>query len=259
MATILVVDDSATDRILAGGLLTKQSDLEVVYAKNGEEALEQIDEHLPDAVVTDMQMPVMDGFKLVAEVKKRHPLIPIILMTAAGSEEIAVQALQEGASHYVPKRNLAQGLVRTVRRVLATSLENVNRNRLINRMTYREEEYVLEADYPILMALADQLPNNILQLRICQPSERVRLCVAIEEALSNAFYHGNMEIDSKLRTEDFPACEELLQKRLNDPQFRDRKIVVKVRYTPEQVTIVIRDEGKGFDLATIPNAQGEAD
>ncbi len=259
MTTILVVDDSATDRLLAGGLLSKQSDLKVIYAQDGEDALEQIDLHLPDAVVTDLQMPVMDGLQLTAEIKRQHPLIPVLLMTSRGSEEIAVQALQVGASHYVPKRTLAQGLVKTLRRVLATAQEDVNQLRLVNRLASREERYVMDLDYPVLMALADHIPNEILRLRICHPTDRVRLCVAVEEALSNAYYHGNLGIHSELRVNDFPACEALIQQRMQDPLYRDRKIEVTVRYRPSEAEIVIRDEGQGFDPAKIPNAGGQAD
>lgn len=259
MATILVVDDSATDRLLAGGLLTKQPDLKVIYAQDGEDAMEQIDLHLPDAVVTDLQMPVMDGLQLVAEIKRQHPLIPVLLMTSKGSEEIAVQALQVGASHYVPKRTLSQGLVKTLRRVLATAQEDVNQLRLINRLSSREEEFVMHLDYPVLMALADYIPDEILKMRICHPTDRVRLCVAIEEALSNAYYHGNLGISSEMRVNDFPACEALIQERMKDPTYQDRKIHVRVRYTPAEAVIVIRDEGEGFDPSKIPNAGGQAD
>jgi len=196
---------------------------------------------------------------LVAEIKRLHPLIPVLLMTSKGSEEIAVQALQVGASHYVPKRTLAQGLVKTLRRVLATAQEDVNQLRLINRLSFREEKYTMDLDYPVLMALADHIPDAILKLRICHPTDRVRLCVAVEEALSNAYYHGNLGISSELRVNDFPACEALIQERMRDPRYRDRKIHVTVRYTPTEAAVTIRDDGEGFDPGKIPNASGQAE
>ena len=256
---MLVVEDCATDRLLAGGLLGKQPDLKVIYAQDGEDALEQVDLHLPDAVVTDLQMPVMDGLQLVAEIKRQHPLIPVLLMTSRGSEEIAVQALLVGASHYVPKRTLAQGLVKTLRRVLATAQEDVNQLRLVNRLVDREENYVMDLDYPVLMALADSIPDAILKLHICHPTDRVRLCVAVEEALSNAYYHGNLGISSELRVNDYPACEALIRQRLKDPEYKDRKISVKVRYTLKEAEITIRDDGAGFDPSKIPNAGDRSD
>ena len=65
--TVLVVDDAALDRRLAGRTIEKNSDLRVIYANDGAEALAAIEREAPAAVVTDMQMPVMDGLQLVEE------------------------------------------------------------------------------------------------------------------------------------------------------------------------------------------------
>ena len=65
MPTVLVVDDSEVDRRLAGGQIQKTLDVNVVYADNGEHALEQISRHRPDVVVTDLQMPEVDGLQLI--------------------------------------------------------------------------------------------------------------------------------------------------------------------------------------------------
>ena len=97
MATLLlVVDDSAMDRRLVGGILEKNPDWSILYAVNGKQAIEEIEKHIPDLVLTDMQMPEMNGLELVTAIKEDYPLIPVVLMTAQGSEEIAVQALRRG-------------------------------------------------------------------------------------------------------------------------------------------------------------------
>jgi hypothetical protein len=61
MASVLVVDDSPFDRRLAGRLLEKSTDAQVYYAEDGRQALERVEEHLPDLVVTDLQMPEING------------------------------------------------------------------------------------------------------------------------------------------------------------------------------------------------------
>ncbi|TXT25214.1 MAG: hypothetical protein FD138_2977 [Planctomycetota bacterium] len=83
ISRVLVVDDSPVDRRLAGRLIEKVGDMEVFYAPDGKAALEAVEEHLPDLVVTDMQMPELDGFGLVEALKAQYPLIPVILMTRA--------------------------------------------------------------------------------------------------------------------------------------------------------------------------------
>src|SRR5262245_41439339 len=130
MATVLVVDDNPVDRHLAGALLAKRPELKVVYADNGRQALALLQEHPPDLILTDLHMPEMDGLELVVEVRKDFPLVPVILMTAYGSEEIAIQALQKGAASYVPKRNLAQDLTDTVENVLSLAQASRSQTRL---------------------------------------------------------------------------------------------------------------------------------
>jgi CheY-like chemotaxis protein len=69
MPAVLVVDDSTTDRKLAAGLLERAPEFTVLQATSGHDALEQIELHLPDLVVTDMMMPEMHGLELVSKVK----------------------------------------------------------------------------------------------------------------------------------------------------------------------------------------------
>src|SRR5690349_13770360 len=104
MPTVLVVDDSPIDRRLAGGLLENHFACDVQFAADGKEALQQIERVAPDLVLTDLQMPEMNGLELVAAVKRDYPFVPVVLMTAQGSEDLAAEALRRGAASYVPKR-----------------------------------------------------------------------------------------------------------------------------------------------------------
>src|SRR5262249_47668467 len=91
---ILIVDDSPIDRQVASRLLSRALQVEVDHAEQGLEALEKIGRQQPDLVLTDLNMPAMDGLALVEAIRSRFPLVPTILMTANGSEEIAIQALR---------------------------------------------------------------------------------------------------------------------------------------------------------------------
>src|SRR4051812_7121048 len=96
--TILVVDDAPVDRRKAGGLVEQALGWRVIDADHGLSALAAIERDRPQIVLTDLQMPQMNGLELVEAVKCKYPLIPVVLMTAFGSEEIAIQALQKGAA-----------------------------------------------------------------------------------------------------------------------------------------------------------------
>lgn len=253
MPTVLVVDDSATDRRLAVGLLQKAPDMTVLEATDGCDALRQIELHLPDVVVTDMMMPHMNGLELVSEVKEQYPLVPIILMTSQGSEEIAVQALQKGASSYVPKRTLAAELLEVIDRVLSASHEMRGRARLVGRLTKYEYAFNLENELPLVCAVSNYLREEAIRMRLWSRAECLRLGVALEEALLNAFYHGNLEISSELREQDHHAYHDLAEQRSHESPYKFRRIYVSVKVTASQAVYVVRDEGPGFDPTTLPD------
>ncbi|MFC1596866.1 response regulator [Planctomycetota bacterium] len=253
MPSVLVVDDVEMDRRLVAKFLEEESDLELRYAENGAQALEQIDQENPDLVVTDLMMPEVDGLELVTECRSRHPLVPVILMTSKGNEETAVRALEEGAASYVPKQVFSQRLVSTVRNVLAVSGRQRGRSRLMGCMMKSECVFDLENDSALIHPLVTYLQERTCYLKVCDESDRTRIGVALEEALVNALYHGNLEIGSELRGEDDRAYHTLIHQRSRQSPFRDRQVHVQAKMSRQHATFVIRDEGLGFDPSSLPD------
>ena len=99
---ILIVDDSEGTRNLCSKILEKDGYF-VETAGNGEEALKLVGENSYDLIVTDLMMPLMDGMELLEHVKKSHPGMPVIIITAYASVATAVEAIKKGAYDYVPK------------------------------------------------------------------------------------------------------------------------------------------------------------
>ncbi len=253
MPKILIVDDLATDRRLAGGLLEKDIELSVEYAKNGAEALELIGQKLPDLVLTDLVMPEMTGLQLVEAIRRQYAQVPVILMTSAGSEEIAAEALQKGAASYVPKRLLSQYLLETVHRLLAVSGQQRNRQRLLGCMASTDCSFHLDADPGLISLLVGYLLESAEHIGLFDEAGRLQVSVALEEALVNALYHGNLEVGSELRDTDEDAYRQLVQSRLESSPFRDRSISLTAKMTPREAEFVICDEGPGFDVNGLPD------
>lgn len=253
MPTILVVDDSAGDRRLVGEHLKADPQLEIRNAHDGEIALEKMALAEPDLVVTDLMMPGMDGLELVAAVRERHPGVPVILMTGQGDEAIAAQALQAGAASYVPKRMLAQELLATVQRVLSVAVPERRHVRLMGCMTRSDRSFVLENDSTLFGQLVTHLQDDLMHLGLCDEADRTRIGVALEEALANALCHGNLELDPCLRERDEAAYRQQLEQRRHQPPYSERRIHVDARLSRKSAEFVIRDEGQGFDPATLPD------
>jgi CheY-like chemotaxis protein len=253
MATVLVVDDSPIDRQLVGGLLRQETDWFVEFAENGADALARIRNMAPDLVVTDLQMPDVNGLELVAAIRKGFSQVPVILMTGKGSEEIAVEALHAGASSYVPKRSLATMLVETSRRVLSAFQDDRHRSELLKRVVLREESFKIENDVNLLLSLSRHLQQMLGDAWNIDRTDRLRSGTAFEEALLNALYHGNLEVSSDLKEIDHTAFYRLVDERRRSSPWRERRIHVAVRLTLEEVEVAIRDEGPGFDPARLPD------
>lgn len=103
---VLVVDDSAVVRRLVSNLLGDVDGIEVVgTARNGRHALARVEELTPDVVIMDQEMPVMDGIEAVRELRRTHPMLPVVMFsthTARGSRA-TMDALVAGAAGYVHK------------------------------------------------------------------------------------------------------------------------------------------------------------
>lgn len=251
--TVLVVDDSAMDRHLAGSIIQKMGGWQAIFSCNGAEAMSALEKQIPDVVLTDMLMPEMDGLQLVQAIRSKYPLLPVILMTAHGSEDIAIQALQKGAASYVPKKILARDLAETLEQVLTSSKTKMEEARLLKRMEIFETRFVLDNDTSLIPALVGHLEEDINRLKLCDPSGLVLLGVALHESLTNAILHGNLGLSSEMREKDEKEYYRLGVERRTVEPFRDRKVFVTARFTPEELTFIVRDEGNGFDPNTLPD------
>jgi DNA-binding NtrC family response regulator len=101
-ALVMVVDDEKRVRDLIRTILGRDGH-DVVEAADGEEALRRMDEALPDVLIIDRVMPVMDGMKLIQEARRRDGALPLIMLTGQGDVKTAVEAMQHGAMDFIPK------------------------------------------------------------------------------------------------------------------------------------------------------------
>jgi CheY-like chemotaxis protein len=251
--TVLVVDDSPMDRHVAGAIVQKLPGWKAVFAADGAEALAAVEKERPQLVLTDLLMPEMDGLQLVQAVRDRFPHVPVILMTAHGSEDIAHQALQKGAASYVPKKSLARDLPETLEQVLAVARTGLTQRRILDCLTRQEVHYVIDNDPSLVPPLVSQLEEHVAQMGLCEQSGLVLLGVALHEALTNAIFHGNLEVDSDLRETDEKLYYRLARERREQEPYRNRRVSVTAMMTREEASFVVRDEGEGFDPALLPD------
>ena len=119
----LLVEDSPTMRQLIVFALKRVPDLEIVEASDGVDALKKLPEGKFDIMLTDINMPIMDGLKLIS-LMKNNPLyrdIPVVVITTEGAKEDREKGMALGARSYITKPVQTNSLLKVVKEILPSS------------------------------------------------------------------------------------------------------------------------------------------
>ena len=117
MAKVLIADDEKAICDAFGDLLTADGHA-AITASNGDDALKMVDAEHPDVVFLDIRMPGRNGLDVLKELSQSHPKLPVILMTAYGTVDTAVQAMHYKAFEYLGKPVELAKIRKTISRAL---------------------------------------------------------------------------------------------------------------------------------------------
>ena len=253
MAHVLVVDDSPL-QVRHLELLLDGAGHTVAAAEHGRAALEAVRCRRPDVVLTDMQMPVMDGLELVAALRAEFPGLPVVLCAGVGSEELAVEALRAGAAHYVPKRRLTADALPVLDEILSVAAATRKQHLLLECIAAVEHTYSLGNDPDLASLVVGQTEQLMRQLGLFDAGEQMRVGIAVQEAVVNAVVHGNLEVSSALKAGDWSAYHATIARRAAEEPYKDRRVTVSIRAERGRcLTVTVADQGPGFDPAALPD------
>jgi two-component system NtrC family response regulator len=136
METVLVVDDEKNYLVVLSAFLSDEG-YEVLTADNALRALEIAKSTDLDLVVTDMSMPAMDGIELLRRIKEKIPELPVVMMTAYGTVEKAVEAMQLGAFNFIQKPFQNETLKQIVDKAVSTYRVLKENRRLVQALESR--------------------------------------------------------------------------------------------------------------------------
>lgn len=146
-ANIMVVDDEPAARLSLAELLSLEG-YEVSAAASGEEAVGLLAERSFDLAIVDLKMPGMDGLEVVEELQKQSPDTIIIMLTAHGTLETAVQAMRQGAHDYLLKPANVNEIMTSVKAGLDKRRRVVRRRELLSLMQHTLAAITDEAPMP---------------------------------------------------------------------------------------------------------------
>jgi CheY-like chemotaxis protein/anti-sigma regulatory factor (Ser/Thr protein kinase) len=248
---VLVVDDSPFDRQVMGKLLESLAGLEVIYAESVLAAMEVIAREPPSIVLTDLILPDGEGLEIVKHIRLRHPGVVVILMTAYGSEAVAMQALRAGAANYIAKKNIATDLIPTIRQALEIADSSRERARIMESMVRMESVFVLDNDPDLVVAFMKLVREELAGMRFWDETGLVQVSIALQEAVTNAVLHGNLEVSSEHRQTDERIFDQLALDRRQLEPYRSRRVRILVQLDRDAARFSVSDDGPGFDASLL--------
>jgi CheY-like chemotaxis protein len=258
MARVLLVEDSPTQAVEMKMLLEEASH-QVCHVTNGKLGLEALESDALDVVVTDLEMPELNGLQLVEQMRLDYAHVPAILVTGQGSEELAAEALQRGAAGYVPKSQMRTLLNDTITDVLGVIRSDASYAKLISTLTKNVFIFDMPNDADLVAPLVGLLMQVVSGMDLIGGIELVRLGVAVENAVLNAMYRGNLELPpeqtpaTRAAIYDDATTAAIEQRKTRAP-YKDRKVHVEFIASEHAVRVVVRDCGNGFDTSALPAA-----
>jgi len=118
---LVIVDDSTEYRTMLSLVLRRDARFQVVAeAADGAEGLTAVDDHAPDIVITDLQMPNLDGLGLTRALRRTHGDLPIVMVTGLPGDEAVEQAHRAGVTAFLPKTGSPSRLIDTLHAVLGS-------------------------------------------------------------------------------------------------------------------------------------------
>lgn len=181
LTTILIVEDNVYVQKYIASVLEKKYRL--LFASNGEEGLTKMLDNMPDLVISDVMMPVMDGFTMCNEVRKSDVInhIPIILVTARSEDIDRINGFESGADAYLSKPFNSKELLVRVRRLLDERRE-LRRKYMEAMKTSSEDEVKLSsADRAFVNKFVDLVSSKISQSKLTADVAAEKMCMSVSQ------------------------------------------------------------------------------
>lgn len=255
-AKILLVDDNPQVRQMLSSFLEGRYD--VVVASDGQDAVEVLRTASDvDVIVTDVNMPNMDGIQLTRAVRRRYPTLPVVIITGLGREEVAVDALRAGATNYLRKPFRNNEFDHVIRQSLELAQSRRRRDEGHAYLLQQTKLFELPPDPGVLPRVLPHFTQGAVELGVITTQDLIHVEVALQEALLNAILHGSLELTGRL-PQDRAGLDAVCRTRREDPAFAGRVVRASVELEADGLRVVIEDQGPGFDVDAVLSRRSDA-
>lgn len=251
---ILVVEDEPISREILENMVRAVS-CEVLVAEDGEQGWEIFQSKKPDIVISDIQMPKMNGLELLSAIRSSNDSTIVIIVTSYGREEFALEALHRRANNFLRKPFQPEELLPMLKKYSETIKQRKNKQSTLGCITHRE----MTIRFPNKLNLVPQMARRVIgEIGSMIPREELlNVHLGLAELIANAIEHGNLEVtceEKQMANVEDPlgAMEKLMEERMKNPHLAKRLVTVSCRLSSVQCEWTVEDEGKGFDWRSWP-------
>lgn len=254
MMKVLIVEDEDSIRDLM--IMTVQGGgYEAQGARDGAQGLKLYREFKPAVILSDINMPVMDGLELLEKIRRTDSNVLFIIISTLDAPKYTLQALRLKANDYLVKPFIGKNLLALLGKY-ADILANRTKDREVLGMIFsRALNMKIANRLDLVSKIADRLMLETEQ--IISPAERLGTHLGLVEMLTNSIEHGNLEITYPEKSQALDGAtnqwQELLSRRCLSPDFADRLVDLEFHLTKDRCEWLITDQGPGFDWMTLPD------
>lgn len=253
MPVILHVDPTLEDRDAIRAGLSTQEGWTVEGAASYEEARDRLSLHPVDAVLSEADLGDGEWRDLLTTIRGRQWNTPVFVVTRSLSVESAAQAARDGAELVFSKDSDPAEWLFPLECAIERAASRSTRAAVENSLTEQTLRFIVDNDKGSVPHFVTLLVENCDRFGLLDDRDRMRIQVALEEALLNSVIHGNLEVSSKLREMEGDLFEQAILERKQLEPYRSRRVTLIAEYTREYARFTIRDQGPGFDVNKVRN------
>lgn len=251
MATVLIVEEPDSSHSIQK-LLEQQNPHTNARTVAHQEVLRHLSREDYEVLLVDIES-IEDATGWLDELRQEFPDLPIVLVGSQSPvDSVSVRTLILGAASFMPRNRMSRDLSVTVDRIVALCCGDSG-EAVGHLLQASQFQYQLNNDRDQIPPIVRHVLTGFEHFNICDRADRVRVAVAIEEALVNALVHGNLEVPSELRERSDNSYEQLIASRQTEAPYQDRHTRLLARFSRDEAVIVITDEGPGFSPEDVPD------
>jgi CheY-like chemotaxis protein len=249
---ILFVDDEQAIRELFEETFHK--DYELLFADNGESAFEICLNQKIDLIISDINLPKLNGVEFLRKLREENLFIPFVIISGNPNIDHAIDTFRMGAVDFFLKPFRIGNLKEIIEKIRLTHIEK-NDIVISNDLTHEKEtsNYILSPKIREINQYVSYICNRIVNLPNVGEEDVIAVKVALYELIANAIEHGTAGIDYQEKKNCLENNDDYFKLVDRKCATSEKKIIVRLSYSKEKIEIEIEDEGNGFDLSQVPN------